>query len=469
MLTQKLSRGQCPIYGFLHWPENSHFAQREIQSFISLGRDSDNMIALEDEFVSRRHCRIQKKDSEGFILMDMDSRNGTFLNGNRVFKALLKNNDRIQIGKKEFTFSFERFEPRMRMHTQSKNPDWKEQLDHLPNMAQNTLPVLITGPSGTGKEMLAKLIHRYSPRSKGPMISINCGALSESLIESEFFGHLKGSYTGAAGSRKGAFAAASGGSLFLDEIGDLPLNLQPKLLRAIEYQEIKPVGSDYTTKTDVRIIAATHQNLHQKTVEKTFRTDLFFRLNILTLNPPALKDRMEDFDDLLQFFCAEYSTGFSKEAKELLKTHNWPGNIRELKNAVARARALYPGNAIDTNKISSLLGKPLNITDPRPLNLNSAAGLNGAEQAEANRANLESPTAAKEDIQNITQKQQVLKQIEKDILAKYLVMFNGNQTQLSQRLGMPRSTLSQKIRKHNLKIEEFKAKKIITGLGAPAV
>ena len=290
MLTQKIhTKENNQSYGFLRWSENSHTEQREITSFISIGRDKENIIFLDDHFISRRHCRIQKKEPEGFILQDMNSRNGTFLNGSRVFKALLKNNDRIQLGEREFIFSFERFDNRWSIHTESKNPDWNRQLKSLPDIAKSNMPVLITGPSGTGKEMLAKLIHRYSHRSKGPMISINCSSLSESLIESEFFGHVKGSYTGALTDRKGAFMAAKGGSLFLDEIGDLPLHLQPKLLRALEYQEIKAVGSDYVKKTDIRIIAATHQDLTTKVAQNTFRSDLYFRLYVLNLSSPYLK------------------------------------------------------------------------------------------------------------------------------------------------------------------------------------
>lgn len=426
MLTQKLhtKTENNQAYGFLRWSENSHIEQREISSFISLGREQENVISIDDTCISRRHFRIQKKDKEGFILQDMNSRNGTFLNGNRVFKALLKNNDRIQVGQREFIFSFERFDNHWSIHTNSKNPEWSQQLKSLPNMARSSMPVLITGPSGTGKEMLAKLIHRYSHRSKGPMISINCSALSESLIESEFFGHIKGSYTGALTNRKGAFMAAKGGSLFLDEIGDLPLHLQPKLLRALEYQEIKAVGSDYVTKTDVRIIAATHQDLTAKVAQGTFRSDLYFRLYVLNLSPPYLRSRMEDFDDLLNFFCNEYNISFSEDAIRLLKRHSWPGNIRELKNTVARAKALFSGT-IEANKIEQLLYIPI---------------LKIKEQKEPFK-DLQMP---------------VIKKIEKELIIKAMSLHQGNQKKVATELGLARSTLFERIKKYNINPAEYK-------------
>ena len=428
MLTQKLrtqKKENNQTYGFLRWSEGSHIEQREISSFISLGRGKENIINIDDVCISQRHFRIQKKDNEGFILQDMSSRNGTFLNGNRIFKALLKNNDRIQVGQREFIFSFERFDNHWSIHTNSKNSEWNQQLKNLPNMARSNMPVLITGPSGTGKEMLAKLIHRYSHRSKGPMISINCSALSESLIESEFFGHIKGSYTGALTNRKGAFMAAKGGSLFLDEIGDLPIQLQPKLLRALEYQEIKAVGSDHTTKTDVRIIAATHQDLTTKVAQGTFRSDLYFRLYVLNLSPPHLKNRMEDFNDLLNFFCNEYNISFSEEGIQLLKKHSWPGNIRELKNTVARAKALFPGTIVEANKIEQLLYAPI---------------LTLKEQKEPFK-DLQMP---------------VIKKIEKELIIKALTLHQGNQKKVAKELGLARSTLFERIRKYNINPIEYK-------------
>ena len=427
MLTQKIRvQGGEQSYGFLRWSEGAQVKQKEISSFISIGRGKENLIVLEDDFASRRHCRIQKQTGAGFVLQDMNSRNGTFLNGSRVFRALLKNNDRIQLGKKTFTFSFERFDDHWNIHTESKNPNWSRQLKSLPNMAKSNMPVLITGPSGTGKEMLAKLIHRYSHRSEGPMVSINCSALSESLIESEFFGHVKGSYTGAITSRQGAFMSAKGGSLFLDEIGDLPLHLQPKLLRALEYQEIKPVGSDKVTKTDVRIIAATHQDLRLKVAQGTFRADLFFRLYVLNLSPPYLRERMEDFRDLLDFFSCEYNISFAPKAVRALRQHPWPGNIRELKNTVARAKALFSGSVVEEKDIKTVLYP--------------AVG--------------QFTTHEEEHLGGIS----TIKKIEKDYIIKTLVLYKGNQKKVAEELGVATSTLSEKLKKYHIRIKDYRPK-----------
>ena len=305
---------------------------------------------------------------------------------------------------------------------QSKNEFWQKQLKSLPNISRTEFPVLVLGPSGSGKELIAHKIHQLSPRKNGPFLSINCSALTESLVESELFGHTKGSYTGAQIERKGAFESARGGTLFLDEIGDLPLNIQAKLLRALENFEIKPVGSDKTIQTNVRIIAATHQNLSEKIQDKLFRQDLFYRLNVITLNPPRLRDRMEDFDEILQHYETKYKCHFTDIARAQLKTHQWHGNIRELKNMVARASAIYPHREIDLHELEQIM----NHVD---LILNSI----GVERHDTENKPIS-----------------VVKDIEKDIIIKKLKKNLGNQRKTARDLGLAKSTLHDRIKYYNI-------------------
>ncbi len=207
--------------------------------------------------------------------------------------------------------------------------------------------VLITGESGTGKELVAHAIHEKSPLAARPFVTVNCCALAENLLESELFGHVRGAFTGAIQSKHGLFEEANGGTLFLDEIGDISLSLQVKLLRAIQEGEIKPVGSNEVRKVNVRVITATHRNLPQFVQEGKFREDLFYRLKVISIEMPPLRDRMRDLPDLVQHFASKIArrtsksiTGVSDEAMELLTKYSWPGNIRELENAIGRAAAM---------------------------------------------------------------------------------------------------------------------------------
>lgn len=306
----------------------------------------------------------------------------------------------------------------------SRNQKWNSELKCLLNIAQTEFPVLLLGPSGTGKDVLAQEIHKHSNRHCSPFISVNCSALTETLIESELFGHVRGAFTGAMSDRKGAFESARGGTLFLDEIGDLSYNLQAKLLRALENSEIRPVGSDRVIKTNVRIIAATHQNLIQKIQEAQFRSDLFFRLNVVSLQTPALSERIEDFEDLLYTFAKQMRVRFSFEAIQKLKAYSWPGNIRELKNLVFRACALFPHEQIDIEKVERLLAGSANIAY--------------AEENQ-NRAKLS-----------------VIKEVERQIIIKKLETNKGNQKRTAQDLGMPKSTLNDRIRQYKIDIRNFK-------------
>jgi len=235
-------------------------------SFFSAGRHPSNTLAfLEDPFTSQKHCRIEKRP-QGYFLKDLQSKNGTYLNGERVLEAPLKAYDEIQIGNSTFIYR-----ENLKLKTdipelfyKSKNISWNSELKKIPAVGSSDMPVLIMGPSGAGKEYMSRSLHFNSSRAYSEFISLNCSAFSEQLVESELFGHLEGSFSGATKNRKGAFQQAKGGTLVLDEIGDLPLNLQPKLLRALENKEIRPVGSDKSIKTDVRIIASTHKDLLKK-------------------------------------------------------------------------------------------------------------------------------------------------------------------------------------------------------------
>ena len=424
LVTKKIAANKKSLpYGFLIWKNQKYTEQKEIKGFLSIGRGETNQLVLDDDYVSRHHARIEyKEDKELFILKDMNSKNGVFLNGNRIYQAALGHNDLIKIGQQVFTFSFERYNQKWQLATQSANEKWNEQLARLPHLAQNNFPILILGSSGTGKEVLSQLIHKNSSRSENTMVSINCGALTESLVESELFGHVKGSYTGAVSDRKGAFLSAKNGTLFLDEIGELPLSLQPRLLRAIETQEIKPVGSDRVLKTDVRIVAATHQNLKEKVEKKEFREDLYYRLNVVTIQVPNLQDRMQDFENFLEVFSMEQGISFSDLAVEELQKYSWPGNIRELKNIVARAKALFGNRTVDKKMAQTLLN----------------------QEESTNSSNVDLKTSLN------------LKEIEKKLILNLLKKYRGHQTKVASELGMPRSTLNDRLNRYNIDARTFK-------------
>lgn len=225
--------------------------------------------------------------------------------------------------------------------------------------------VLVTGESGTGKEVIAKAIHYNGPLKDRPFVSVNCGAIPESLMESEMFGHKKGSFTGAVADKAGLFEVADGGSLFLDEVGELPLSIQVKLLRAIQERIIRRVGATDDTKVDVRIIAATNRDLEQMVKEGTFRQDLFYRLNVINIKSPALRERADDIPLLANHFLKKYNdrlgkniTTISADAIENLKKYDYPGNVRELENIIERTVALEGGNSILPESLPPLVITP---------------------------------------------------------------------------------------------------------------
>ncbi len=276
-------------------------------------------------------------------------------------------------------------------------------------VAPSDAPILIQGPSGAGKEWIAQLIHQWSPRASHPIVTANCAGLSATLIESELFGHVKGAFTGASEDRKGLFRTASGGSLFLDEIGEMPLEMQPKLLRALETNQVKPVGSDRPVDVDTRLVAATNRNLMDEIKEGRFREDLFYRLNVIELIVPPLADRREDIIPLARHFASRFAkrqVRMSPQASHAILTHSWTGNVRELRNAIQRACLLCQGDVI--------------LPEHLPANIAADAT---AEVSDTGR----------------------LSQVERATILSTLEECDGNRTQAAKKLGISRRALIYKL------------------------
>jgi len=246
------------------------------------------------------------------------------------------------------------------------HPGMVELIKLVSRVAGTKSSVLVIGESGTGKELIARTIHEASPRHDRAFVAVSCTSLSETLLESELFGHVKGAFTGAIERRPGLFLEANRGTVFLDEVGDMSLSMQAKLLRVLQEQEVKPVGGTDTVPVDLRVVAATHQDLEALVEAKRFREDLYYRLHVVALHVPPLRERREDIPLLAGHFLREYAArsgrplrGFSATAMELLLAHPWPGNVRELENVVERAVALAPGSTVEVADLpEKLIGRP---------------------------------------------------------------------------------------------------------------
>jgi transcriptional regulator with GAF, ATPase, and Fis domain len=302
------------------------------------------------------------------------------------------------------------------------SPALREVFSILDRIIPTNFPVLIQGESGTGKELIAAAIHRNGPRSSEPFLTENCGAVPESLLESEFFGHVRGAFTGADRTREGLFQQADGGTLFLDEIGEMSLALQAKLLRALQEGEIRKVGSSTVERVDVRIISATNRDLKEIVGEGRFREDLFYRLNVVAIRVPPLRERREDVESLIEFFlgqaCNEAGTELktlSAAALKILTSHTWPGNVRELQNEVKRLVALAD-DVIGPELLSNLRSAS---SSPA---LRSGGGLAG----------------------------QPLKEIERQAIIETLRLTGGNKAEAAKRLGISRRALYDKIEKYSI-------------------
>ncbi|MDB4957459.1 MAG: Formate hydrogenlyase transcriptional activator [Myxococcales bacterium] len=320
---------------------------------IRIGSMEDNDIVLNDDTVSRYHCKIIQDDT-GYVLIDNRSTNGTFINKVRVREAFLKPGSALAVGQSQLKFNAREEEVQITPSRSDHcgqliggNAKMREIYSIIEKIAPTATTVVIDGETGTGKEVVAQSIHSLSPRAKHELVVFDCGAVPPNLIESELFGHEKGSFTGAMMTRTGLFEQADGGTLFLDELGELPIDLQPKLLRALEQREVRRVGATKPQKVDVRIIAATNRNLEDEVKAGRFRQDLFYRLSVVRLHLPSLHDRADDIPLLVQHFletghynrkpAAPKVSGIARDAMQALQHYPWPGNVRELVNVIERA------------------------------------------------------------------------------------------------------------------------------------
>ena len=300
-------------------------------------------------------------------------------------------------------------------------------METVAQVAVSEATVMVTGESGVGKELVAAAIHHNSPRRDGPFVKVNCAAITETLLESELFGHEKGAFTGADRRKEGRFVQADGGSLFLDEVGEMPVSMQVKLLRVLQERELTRVGGEQDIPVDVRLIVATNQDLAQMVKAGTFREDLYYRLNVVELKTPPLRARREDIPLLAAHFLARFAEKnrkavdrFSPRAMDLLIRHPWPGNVRELMNTIERAVVLARSACLDEDDFAALTQRPTEA---------DATFSDGVFPADV-----------------------PLERIEREAIVKTLASASGNKSEAARRLGITRKTLREKLKKYNLPV-----------------
>ncbi len=326
--------------------------------------------------------------------------------------------------------------------------------------AASNIPILITGESGTGKEMIARAIQGSSERAGRPFITVNCGAIPENLVESILFGHEKGSFTGASAKHVGKFQEADGGTIFLDEVGELPQDMQVKLLRVLQEGEVDPIGAKRPAKVDVRVISATNRNLADEVKNGTFREDLYYRLNVFPIEVPALRNRSDDVPALISHFIQRYNAeerrdvrGVRHEIMEVLTAYAWPGNVRQLENTIFRAVVLAEGAYLSAEDFPLLAAEfaSAGIEAGPPM----LGGDDGAHEETGDHAPAAHQGGGDEAVSIFDRDGHLrsLQEIEKDLIQLAIETYDGKMSEVARRLGMGRSTLYRKLREHDLEVK----------------
>ena len=417
---------------------------------VRIGSRDGNDIKLTDDTVSRNHAEVVRTE-QGILLRDLGSTNGTFVGPVRIKEVFLGDARRFKVGNTQIEFQpadevidivasgATRFEGVV-----GRSVAMRELFSVLERVAKTELTVLVTGETGTGKELVSRAIHQRSNRRNGPFIVFDCGAVARNLVESELFGHEKGAFTGAVAARAGVFEQADGGTIFLDELGELPIELQPALLRVLEQREVRRVGDRKMRHVNVRVVAATNRDLKDQVNEGLFRQDLYYRLAVVEVHLPPLRARMEDLDLVIQHILGDTPfphgvKGISSEVRRVFETWHWPGNLRELRNVLLRAIPFSDGSMITKDALPDALRATPDeavpaITHPEEPDEPTGPGLSlpGADKSfkEAKDALLES--------------------FERYYLEDLLRRADGNLSKAARLAGVDRKTIARMLKRHGI-------------------
>ncbi len=413
---------------------------------VTIGSSPDNDLSIDDPGVSRHHCRIEVS-ADGYRLVDLQSKNGTWISSVRIHDAVLADGATFSVGDARVRFDIGDEEVEIGFSGDNRFGSllgrslvMREFFALLEKVASTDATILIEGESGTGKEVAAQAVHDASRRRSGPFIVFDCSAVSGDLIESELFGHVKGAFTGAHADRAGAFEEAAGGTIFIDELGELATELQPKLLRVLEKREVRRVGSNVAIPVDVRVIAATNRRLREEMQRGDFREDLYYRFAVVKARIPPLRERTEDIPMLVDNFLAEVATqhglndlNVSYQTMQKLIAHPWPGNVRELRNFVERAAVLSQDGDVATNFLR---------TDAP-----AAPKADAAEEAVSwmEAAGVDTETPFKEA------KHRLVEAFERAYWEKLLHNADGNVSRAARKAGVHRKSVEYILRKLDLK------------------
>jgi DNA-binding NtrC family response regulator len=428
----------------LHGPDKGRTANAGLDAF-RVGTAPGNDLVLADPAVSRAHLQLTLSD-QGISIEDLQTKNGTTLDGVQIAKAFVREQGQLRIGDTILQVTIKPLRVVVFAENEtvfqgmvSHSPRMQEIFGLVRQLAKHELPITICGETGTGKELVARALHESGPRAGGPFRVLDCGSLVKDLLASELFGHEKGAFTGADRARAGIFAEANGGTVFLDEVGEIDMSLQSSLLRVLETKEVSPLGSGKRVKVDFRLVSATHRDLRQMAAHGQFRSDLLFRLAAVTIELPTLRERTEDIIPLAEHFLTDIATRkgmpaptLDAGAKEMLRRHSWPGNVRELRNIMDAAFAIGESGPVNAGLLRQMLrddsrSRPVEVEEPAPKATTTPGG--------------KTPGPVREH----------LDAVEKQAITTELIACGWNRTKAARRLGMSRSALYNKIERFGIR------------------